>query len=69
MNRTLIWLNLLGVIALVVLSGFQWRANRALNLDINALQKTTQTQAASIAEQEKKVEEARTVVFAGMPKN
>lgn len=53
MNRTLTWLNLAGVIALTVLCGFQWRANRALNLDINALQKTGYTQAARIAEQDK----------------
>lgn len=53
MNRSLTWINLAGVVALAVLCAFQWRANRALNLDVNALQKTGQTQAARISEQDK----------------
>lgn len=53
MNRTLTWLNLAGVAALAVLCVCQWRANRALNLDINALEKTGLTQTARLAEQDK----------------
>lgn len=53
MNRSLTWINLAGVLALAVLCTFQWRANRALNLDVNALQKTGQTQTARLAEQDK----------------
>jgi chromosome segregation ATPase len=52
MNRTLTWLNLSGVMALAVLCGFQWRSNRTLNLDVNALQKTGMTQAARLVEQD-----------------
>ncbi len=52
MSRTLTWLNLVGVAALAVLCAFQWRANRALNLDVNALQKTGYAQTARIAEQD-----------------
>lgn len=53
MSRTLTWLNLAGVMALAVLCVFQWRTNRALNLDVNALEKTSQLQTAKIGEQEK----------------
>lgn len=53
MNRSLTWINLAGVVALAVLCTFQWRANRALNLDVNALQKTGQAQSARLAEQDK----------------
>ena len=53
MNRALTWINLAGVAALAVLCALQWRTNRALNLDINALQQTGQTQAARLAEQDK----------------
>lgn len=53
MSRSLTWINLAGVLALAVLCSFQWRANRALNLDVNTLQKTGQAQAARLAEQDK----------------
>lgn len=53
MSRSLTWINLAGVAVLAGLCGFQWRANRALNLDVNALQKTGIAQAARIAEQDK----------------
>jgi chromosome segregation ATPase len=53
MSRTLTWLNLAGVAALAVLCTFQWRANRTLNLDINALQKTGLAQTARLAEQDR----------------
>ncbi len=53
MSRLLTWINLAGVLALAVLCAFQWRANRALNLDVNALQQNGQAQAARLAEQDK----------------
>lgn len=56
MSRTLTWLNLAGVVALALLCVFQWRTNRALNLDVNALEKTSQFQAVKIGEQEKNIQ-------------
>ena len=56
MSRTLTWLNLAGVAALAVLCVFQWRTNRALNLDVNALEKSGRFQAAKITEQEKNLQ-------------
>lgn len=53
MSRALTWLNLAGVAVLAVLCAFQWRANRALNLDVNALRKTGYAQTTRIAEQDK----------------
>jgi len=51
MSRSLTLFNLLGVLALTVLCVLQWRTNRDLNLDVEALQLTRQTQAAKIDEQ------------------
>jgi chromosome segregation ATPase len=56
MNRTLTWLNLAGVGALALLCVFQWRTNRALNLDVNALEKTNQLQAVKISGQQKNIQ-------------
>jgi chromosome segregation ATPase len=56
MSRTLTRLNLVGVVALAGLCVFQWRTNRSLNLDINALQKSSQLQAVKITEQEKNLQ-------------
>lgn len=56
MSRTLTWLNLAGVAALAALCVFQWRTNRTLNLDVNALEKTSQLQAVKIGEQEKNIQ-------------
>ena len=51
MSRALTWINLLGVLVLATLCVFQWRANRTLNLDVNRLDQTRQTQSAKIDEQ------------------
>jgi chromosome segregation ATPase len=53
MSRKLTWLNLAGVVALAVLCAFQWRANRALNLDINVLQKAGLAQTVRLTEQDR----------------
>jgi chromosome segregation ATPase len=53
MNRSLQYLNLLGVVALAALCVMQWRANRHLNLDVNGLEKARQEQAVRLADQEK----------------
>jgi chromosome segregation ATPase len=53
MNRKLQFVNLFGVVALVVLCVVQWRQNRQLNLGVNDLEKARQTQERKIAEQEK----------------
>lgn len=55
MSRALTRLNLAGVAALAVLCIFQWRANRALNLDVNALQRSSQDQVRKISEQGKNI--------------
>ncbi len=51
MNRALAILNLLGVLALTILCVLQWRTNRTLNLDVNRLEQTRQSQAARLADQ------------------
>ena len=51
MNRALSFLNLLGVLMLAGLCILQWRANRTLNLEVNRLEQTNQTQAARLEEQ------------------
>jgi len=51
MSRALTWINLLGVLVLTTLCVLQWRANRSLNLDVNRLEQTRQTQSAKIDEQ------------------
>ena len=56
MSRLLTRLNLAGVAALAVLCVVQWRTNRSLNLDVNALQKSGQIQSAKITEQEKNLQ-------------
>jgi chromosome segregation ATPase len=55
MNRTLTWLNLAGVAALAGLCALQWRANRALNLEINGLQRASLVQSGRLAEQERQL--------------
>lgn len=50
MNRTLTWLNLLGVLALAVLCAAQWRANRTANLEITRLEKVRLEQAGELKE-------------------
>lgn len=50
MNRRLHWFNFLGVLALAALSVVQWRANRQLNLDLNAVEKDRQQQATRLDE-------------------
>ena len=44
MNRTLQGINLLGVLVLVLLCGFQWRHDRQQYLQINQLEQTRQLQ-------------------------
>ncbi|MDB5333624.1 MAG: hypothetical protein JWP03_4775 [Phycisphaerales bacterium] len=51
MTRALQYINLAGVLALAVLCGFQWTANRKAHLDATALEKVRMRQAATIAEQ------------------
>ena len=55
MNRTLTTFNLFGVLVLTGLSILQWHANRSLNLDINALEHTNQSQSALLEEQSHKL--------------
>ena len=55
MNRFLQWFNLAGVVALAVLCVLQWRANRQLNLDLNAAEQTRQQHAARLDEQAKRL--------------
>ena len=53
MTRALPYLNLAGVLALLILSGFQWEANRGLNLQYNELEKARLALEAKLAESEK----------------
>ena len=46
------WLNLGGVLILTVICVEQWRQDRTLNLTVNRLEQTTQTQAAKLQQQE-----------------
>lgn len=55
MNRFLHWFNLAGVLALAALCVLQWRANRQLNLDLNAAEQTRQHQALRLDEQTKRL--------------
>lgn len=55
MNHRLQFANLFGVIALTALCVVQWRQNRQLNLGLNDLEKTRQTQEQKLAEQDKTV--------------
>ena len=51
--KRLQWLNLVGVLALAALCIFQWQRDRALNLEINRLEKARQQQEQKLAEQDK----------------
>jgi len=51
--KKLQWLNLFGVLALAALCIFQWQRDRALNLEINRLEKARQQQEQKISEQDK----------------
>ncbi len=53
MNRRLQILNLIGVVVLTLVCVFQWRRDRALNLELNRNEKTRLEQQAKLAEQEK----------------
>jgi chromosome segregation ATPase len=53
MNRFLQYFNLLGVVALAALCAVQWQANRRVNLESSALEKTRLEQTAKIVEGEK----------------
>jgi chromosome segregation ATPase len=55
MNRILAWINLGGVLVLAGLCVFQWRANRDLNLQVNALETTRLAQSAKLDEQSEKL--------------
>ena len=52
MNRTLPWMNLLGVASLAVLCAFQWSANRSLHLGWNAVEAQKLELKAKVEEQE-----------------
>jgi chromosome segregation ATPase len=56
MNRHLDKLNLTGILLLAALCAFQWRANRALNLQTAQLRQQQTTQAATIAEHAKTIQ-------------
>ena len=53
MNRTLHIVNLVGVIALAAICVFQWRRDRALNLELNRSEKARLEQTEKLAEKEK----------------
>jgi chromosome segregation ATPase len=53
MNRFLQYLNLLGVAALALLCGVQWRTNRQVNLEATGLMKAGFEQAAKLEDQDK----------------
>ncbi len=55
MNRALKWINLAGVLALAILCVIQWSRDRALNLEINRLEKARIDNEAKIQEQEKAI--------------
>src|SRR5687767_12487479 len=52
MNRSLQYLNFLGILALAVLCVVQWRMNRRVNLEASALEKTRLEQAARLEDQD-----------------
>jgi chromosome segregation ATPase len=52
MNRSLQIINCIGVLVLAGLCVFQWRVNRQLNLEINALEKTRFEHVAKLEDQE-----------------
>jgi septal ring factor EnvC (AmiA/AmiB activator) len=53
LKRALPMLNFFGVLVLAVVCVVQWQRDRALNLEIQRLEKTRQQQEAKLAEQEK----------------
>lgn len=53
MNRSLPYINLLGVVALSVLCVFQWSTNRSANLEVARLEKVRIGQVTQLAEREK----------------
>lgn len=53
MNRRLQFLNLIGVVVLALVCVLQWRRDRALNLELNRIEKTRLEQQATLAEREK----------------
>ncbi len=55
MNRFLQYANLIGVTALAILCVIQWSANRRVNLEANALEKTRLDLTAKVTEHEKTI--------------
>jgi len=55
MNRFVQYANLIGVVALAVLCVVQWSANRRVNLEASALEKTRLDLTAKVAEHEKTI--------------
>lgn len=53
MNRTLQWLNLVGVLGLAALCVVQWQRDRRLNLDLRDSEKTRMAHEQKLSEQEK----------------
>ena len=52
MNRFLQFANLFGVVALAILCGLQWHANRQLNLELGRVRRTHLAQEARLTERE-----------------
>ena len=52
MNRALQVLNFLGVVALALLCGVQWRINRRLNLDVDRLERIRLEQVSQLTERD-----------------
>jgi len=55
MNRSLQYANLIGVVALTVLCVFQWKANRRVNMEASALEKTRLELTSKVEEHEKTI--------------
>ena len=53
MNRTLGWINLLGVLALAAVCAGQWQVNRHLNLQVTALEKVRLGQTTALEDQQR----------------
>jgi len=62
MNRFLQIFNLLGVVSLAILSGFQWQANSGLSHQADALQATDDQQASKLIEQDQTIKDDATSI-------
>lgn len=55
MNRRLQWLNLAGVLVLAAVCALQWQRDRAVNLELNGVEKVRLEQQTRLAEQERQI--------------